>query len=102
LLAAACYVRGSRSWYNWLTNHRVFGAYITSYQEGKGISLKLKVVLVALIWITIPVSAILLIEELAIRGILFAIAVIVSILILRLPPRDANSPESEEEPVDAE
>ena len=84
LLAAACYIRGSESLYNWLINHRVFGAYIRNYREGRGTSLKLKVVLIALIWITIPLSAILMIDELFMRGILFAIAVIVSILIFRL------------------
>jgi hypothetical protein len=46
---------------------RVFGAYIKSYREGKGISSKLKIVLIVLIWITIPLSAILIIEERSIR-----------------------------------
>ena len=102
LLAAACYIRGSKSLYNWLINHRVFGAYIKNYREGRGISLKLKIVLITLIWITIPLSAIFIIEKLSIRGILFAIAVIVSILIFQLPTHDANALDSEENDDNAE
>jgi uncharacterized membrane protein YbaN (DUF454 family) len=96
LLAAACYIRGSKSLYNWLINHRLFGAYIKSYREGKGISSKLKIVLIVLIWITIPLSAILIIEERSIQVSLFAIAVIVSILVLYLPTHDANAVDSED------
>jgi uncharacterized membrane protein YbaN (DUF454 family) len=77
-------------------NHRLFGTYIKSYREGGGISRRLKIVLIALIWITIPLSALLLIENLPVRGILFAIAAIISIVIFRLPTRDANALGSEE------
>ena len=102
LLAAACYVRGSKTSYNWLINHRLFGAYIKNYREGGGISRKLKIALIALIWITIPLSAILLIENPSVRGVLFAIAVIITILIFRLPTQDANALNSEEDDDNAE
>lgn len=85
LLAAACYIRGSESLYNWLITQRVLGAYIASYREGRGIPMRLKFSLIALIWITIPLSAVLLLEHLYIRLTLLATALIVSTIVWRLP-----------------
>ena len=90
LLAAACYIRGSKSTYNWLMNHRIFGTYIKNYQEGGGISTKLKIVLIVMIWATIPLSSVLIIESFVIRGVLLVIAAIVSIIILRLPTHNSD------------
>lgn len=49
LLAAACYARGSERFYRWLMNNRVFGSYIRSYREGKGIRLRVKVMVLCLL-----------------------------------------------------
>ncbi len=87
LLAAACYMRGSVTWYNWLINQRHLGPYIVDYREGRGISLRLKLGLIAFVWITISISAILLIDILLLKIALFSIAAIVSVLIGRLPRR---------------
>ena len=99
LLAAACYMRGSEPLYNWLMNHHLLGPYIANYREGKGIPMKLKVTLLVLIWITIPLSAIILIEQLYVRLALLAIAMVVSAMIWRLPTmsqafRDVHATES--------
>ena len=85
LLAAACYMRGSERLYNRLINHPLLGPYITSYREGKGIPIKLKGTLLVLIWITIPLSAIFLVQQLYLRLALLAIAMVVSAIIWRLP-----------------
>jgi uncharacterized membrane protein YbaN (DUF454 family) len=89
LLAAACYVRGSESTYGWLMNQRVLGPYIASYREGGGISQKQRIALVLLIWVTIPASAMLLVDALYVRLTLLAIASLVSVVIWRLPRRQA-------------
>ena len=99
LLAAACYLRGSERLYNRLINHRLLGPYISNYREGKGIPMKLKVTLLVLIWITIPLSAILLIQQLYVRLVLLTIAIVVSAIIWRLPTlsqasRDVHATES--------
>jgi len=96
LLAATCYIRGSESLYNWLINHRIFGTYIKNYRDGRGISLKLKVGLIILIWISIPLSVIFMIENFFIRGLLIAIAIIVSIFIGNIPTYDTSTIDSEE------
>jgi uncharacterized membrane protein YbaN (DUF454 family) len=56
LLAAACYMRSSQKFYNWLMNNRLFGTYMRNYLEGRGIPIKVKVFTIALLWVTIGIS----------------------------------------------
>ena len=83
LLAAACYARSSKRFYNWLLNNRWFGTYIRNYREGKGIPPKLKVITLALLWGTIIYSAFFVVDTLYWRIILLVIAVGVTIHILK-------------------
>jgi len=95
LLAVACYARSSRRFYDWMLNNRVFGSYIRNYREGKGISLKLKAVTLALLWGTITYSATFVVDELYWRIILLVIAVGVTIHILKtrtLKRKDRSKP----------
>ncbi|MFH0931814.1 MAG: YbaN family protein, partial [Candidatus Zixiibacteriota bacterium] len=48
LLAAACYARSSKRFYNWLLNNRWFGSYIKDYKEGKGVPSKVKAISISL------------------------------------------------------
>ena len=75
LLAAACYVRSSQRFYNWLMNNRLFGIYISNYIQGKGMPLRVKVFTVSLLWITIGLSMWLATQDVVIRVILALIAV---------------------------
>ena len=83
LLAAACYARSSKRFYYWLLNNRLFGSYIKNYHEGRGISLKLKVITLALLWGTTTYSAFFVVDALYWRIILLVIAVGVTIHILK-------------------
>jgi uncharacterized membrane protein YbaN (DUF454 family) len=56
LLAASCYLRSSQRFYNWLIGNRFFGNYIRNYIEGRGIPLKVKLFIIALLWVTISIS----------------------------------------------
>ena len=84
LLAAACWARSSQRFYDWLLNNRWFGSYIKNYLQKKGAPLKVKIVTIALLWITIGCSAALAVESLLVRLILILIAIGVSIHVLRL------------------
>jgi uncharacterized membrane protein YbaN (DUF454 family) len=84
LLAAACYARSSRRFYGWLLNNKWFGNYIRNYIEGKGIPLKVKVITIALLWITIGTSVAFAVHILVIRLILVLIAIGVSIHVLSI------------------
>lgn len=82
LLAAACYVRASERFYNWLLNNKWLGNYIKNYREGKGIPLKGKVLSISLLWITIGYSVVFVVHIFLVRIILILIAIGVTIHIL--------------------
>ncbi len=84
LLAATCYAKSSQRFYHWLLSNRWFGAYIDNYRQKRGMPLKIKIVTVALLWITIGVSAAFAVQSLTVRIILVLIAVGVSIHILSI------------------
>ncbi|MBL7060797.1 MAG: YbaN family protein [Actinobacteria bacterium] len=88
LISAALYARSSKRFYNWLINNKIFGIYIKNYREGRGIPLKLKIITIALLWITIGCSAIFAIDIFWVRVILVIIAIGVTIHIISIKPKD--------------
>lgn len=50
LLAAACFLRGSQRLHRWLTGNRVFGRYLLDYQEKKGVTLRVKLTAISVMW----------------------------------------------------
>jgi uncharacterized membrane protein YbaN (DUF454 family) len=58
LLSATCYFHGSERMYTWLMNHPRFGPYIRSFREDKSIPLRVKIVSVAMVWITLLYCAV--------------------------------------------
>jgi len=90
LISAALYARSSKRFYNWLINNKIFGRYIKNYREGKGIPLKLKIITIAILWITIGFSAIFAIDIFWVRIILVIIAIGVSVHIIRVRPIDKS------------
>jgi len=87
LISAALYARSSQKFYNWLINNKIFGRFIKNYREGKGIPLRLKIITIALLWITIGCSAIFAIDLLWVRIILGIVAAGVTIHIIRIKPK---------------
>lgn len=85
LLAAACYARSSERFYQWLLNHRWFGNYIKTYQEGKGIPLRAKAISISLIWLTILSAVLFIVHPFIVRIILIVIAAGVTLYLLSLP-----------------
>ena len=81
LLAAACYLRSSQRFYNWLMNNRWFGTYIRNYIEGRGIPLKVKLFTIALLWAAIGMS-IWLVANLVVTIVLLVIAAAVTLHII--------------------
>jgi uncharacterized protein len=85
LLAAACYCRSSDRLYQWLMGNRWFGTYIRNYREGKGLSIKTKIIALTVLWVSISYSALFWIDILILQVVLLAVAVGVSTHIIRLP-----------------
>ena len=84
LLAAFCYGKSSDRFYKKLLNHRVLGAYIRSYLDGKGVPLHSKIYALILLWLSIGSSALFLVDSLIIKILLLLIAIGVTIHILSL------------------
>jgi uncharacterized membrane protein YbaN (DUF454 family) len=78
LLAAFCYLRSSQRFHSWLMNNRVFGGYIRSYTEGRGIPLKVKLFTITLLWVTIGIS-IWLVSNMIVTAVLLVVAAGVSL-----------------------
>ena len=78
LLASFCYLRSSQRLYQWLMEHKIFGACIYNYIAYKAVAKSIKVGTFILLWATLILS-ILLTDYLHVRIILVLIGVGVSI-----------------------
>ena len=79
LLAAWCFVRSSPHLYEWLMRHPKFGPYIRNFRESRAIPLRVKVVSVAMIWLTIGYCIVAVVDEyLWAQILLFVLAVAIS------------------------
>ena len=85
LLAAACFARSSERFHAWLLQHPRLGPMIRGYLDGQGIPLRSKIYAIALLWLTIPISALFLTSLLWVQITLFAIGCGVTVYLLRLP-----------------
>jgi len=90
LLAAACYIRGSEKFYNWLIKKKWVGKYIKNYQEGRGVPLNVKIISIIVLWLTIIISSIIIVSNFIIQIILFIIAIGVTIHIIKIKTFDRN------------
>lgn len=74
LLAVFFFGRSSGKAHRWLLHNRWFGGYIRRYHEGHGIALRDKIITLALLWLTILLSAFLVVDNMWVRLLMFAIA----------------------------
>lgn len=85
LLAAACYARSSDRFYQRLITNRWLGSYIRNHREGRGMRRRDKVVTLALLWIGIGATMVWTADATWLRLVLLAIAVSVTVHVVRLP-----------------
>jgi uncharacterized protein len=84
LLAAACFYRSSDRLYQSLTGNKWFGPYIRNYREHRAIPHHAKIMALIFLWGTIGYAVLAVLDPLWLRIILVAIAVAVTIYLLRL------------------
>ena len=84
LLAAFCYSRNSKRYYDWLMSNRYFGKYLSNYREGRGMPVKGKIFSISFLMIAITISALTIANILVIQIILTLVAAGVTIHILTL------------------
>lgn len=87
LLAAACYMRSSERFYQWLTNNRIFGVYVRNYIEGRGMPARMKVFTILLLWLTIALTIAFAVQDVAIRIVLVCISIGVTVHIVLIRKR---------------
>lgn len=85
LLAAACFVRSSPRFYQWLVDHPRLGGYIIHYLNGEGIPKRAKIIAISMIWVTMGISIFLVVPLFWVKVLLAAIGLSVSIYIWRQP-----------------
>ena len=84
LMAAWCYARSSKRFYDWLHHNRYFGKYLKNYREGRGVTLASKVSTVVILWGGILYS-IFVTQSTVIHLILLAVAGGVTLHIILIP-----------------
>lgn len=94
LLAAACFMRTSPKFYQWLVGHPQLGKYVVYYIEGKGIPFKAKIYTIVLMAMGMSFT-IYWVPYVEVKIILPLIGALVALYILRQPTLDV-SPEVKE------
>jgi uncharacterized membrane protein YbaN (DUF454 family) len=90
LLAAACHMRSSERFYQWLINNRILGAYVRNYIEDKGMPVKIKMFTILLLWLTIALTIVFGVQNIVIKIVLICIAVGVTAHIALIKSRRAG------------
>lgn len=94
LLAAACYARGSRRFYDWLLANRSFGPIIVEWERHRAIPYRTKLTAIVLMSTTLAISITFFVKPLWLKGVLAAMGVALAIWMYRLPSRDRPAREA--------
>lgn len=81
LLSAALYAKSSEKLYNRLLDNKYLGPRIKSYQRQKGVTLKGKYRIIALMWTMVLISSLLIIKIMVVRIIILSSGVIGAIVV---------------------
>lgn len=91
LMAAYLFARSSEKFYIWLHKNKLFGRQLKNYREGRGMSMKTKVVLIVLLWISILISVLFAVENYILKFILIVILFGVTFYLVRLKTGPAEN-----------
>jgi uncharacterized membrane protein YbaN (DUF454 family) len=88
LLAAACYARASRRFYNALLNNRLFGPAILEWRQHRSIAWRTKIAAIALMALTLAASTVFFVQDPRLRVLLALFGLSLAIYMYRIPSRD--------------
>jgi len=88
LVAAACYARASRRFYNALLNNRVFGPAILEWQQHRSIARRTKVAAIGLLSLSLAVTIGFFVDEGWLQAALVLLGIGVAVYLYRIPSRD--------------
>lgn len=83
ILAAWFFIRSSEKHYQWLINNKLFGKMIRNYREFKGITKQSRRNSIAILWVTLLISGII-VDEIWVRIILVVVGIAVTWHLLAL------------------
>lgn len=86
LLSAALYAKSSEKLYNWLLGNKIFGPRIKNYQRQRGLTLKAKYRIIALMIIMVLISSFLIVKVMIIRIIILSAGLIGAIAVRFIVP----------------
>ncbi|MDQ1923148.1 YbaN family protein [Massilia pseudoviolaceinigra] len=88
LLASACFARGSTRMHAWLLGNKVFGKYLSDFEQGRGIPRRAKITILVLMWASLGYSMLRL-QRTSLTLLLLCIGAGVTIYLLRYVPTGA-------------
>jgi uncharacterized membrane protein YbaN (DUF454 family) len=88
LLAAACYARASRRFYNALLNNRLFGPAILEWRQHRSIAWRTKIAAIALMALTLAASTVFFVQDPRLRALLALLGLTLAVYMYRIPSRD--------------
>jgi len=89
LVAAACFARASRRFYNALLNSPLFGTAILEWHEHRAIAWRTKLTAISLMSLTLAASIVFFVENPWLRLALALLGVALAAWLYRIPSRDA-------------
>ncbi len=84
LLAAWCFSRSSQRFHHWLRHHKHFGLIVRTWEDGKGISRKIRTRALVLLWVSL-VSSSLIMGRLWVAIVLLLTGSAVTLYMMSLP-----------------
>lgn len=91
LLAAACYARASRRFYDWLLANRTFGPLIIEWRRHRSIPYRTKITAIALMSLTLATSIVFFVPVRWVQVLLALFGIGMAIWMYRMPSRDRPS-----------
>lgn len=88
LLAAACYARASRRFYNALLNNRLFGPAILEWRQHRSIPWRTKWTAIVLVTVTFAISIVFFVQDARLRTLLALFGLTLAAYLYRIPSRD--------------
>ncbi|MDW8214935.1 MAG: YbaN family protein [Roseiflexaceae bacterium] len=90
LLAAALFFRSSPRLYGWMTGHPLIKPHLQRFQQDRSMTLRAKATVLGLAWMMLLAAAIFAVDSPFMRAFLVGLAIIKTVVILRL--KTARSP----------
>jgi uncharacterized membrane protein YbaN (DUF454 family) len=84
LIAAACYIRSSERLYRWLISNQVFGPVVTTWQAERGLTIRAKLITLALVWITLGGAALFLVDSMVMKLVLLGFVCTKTVVLARI------------------